>query len=465
MSVFREYDIRGLAETDLHNPFCFALGRTLARRLKIENEKSVYIGKDVRLSSDRIATALAAGFLFEGIDVSIIPTGPTPLLYFAAKVEVSGFQTASGVMVTGSHNPPEYNGFKTVLNGRTLHGSDIQEIGQELAPLLAEHPNEIPTAALKFSAKESARAPDYIKYMVSNIRRGKKLKVVVDAGNGAGGPIALETYRALGHEVIPLFCDFDGQFPNHHPDPTVPKNLTHLIAEVKKTGADLGIGFDGDADRIGAVSSTGQILFGDQLVLYFSRDILKEDPGATIISEVKSSKVLFDTLKKWGANPIIWKTGHSLIKAKLKETNAALAGEMSGHMFFSNRYFGFDDAIYSGARLLEGLSLRDETLDQFLASLPAVINTPEIRVDYPDSRKFELVKAFVELARKNFGSQVLDIDGARVSFPKGWGLLRASNTQPVLVLRFEGETQSALDDIKAQFLKILRSIDPGFEIP
>jgi phosphomannomutase / phosphoglucomutase len=465
MSVFREYDVRGIADRDLLDPLVFSLGRALARRALSVGEKNIFVGQDVRISSERLATTLSAGLLFEGLEVRRLAQGPTPLLYFSAKVQEKDFPTSSGIMVTGSHNPPEYNGFKMVVGGDTLHGSEIQELQKEVAPLLTSFAPEHLQKARKLKFTTSARENEYIEFTRNNIRRGRKLKIVIDGGNGAGGPLALATYQALGHEVIPIFCEFDGTFPNHHPDPTVPKNLIYLQEKVRSTGADLGIAFDGDADRIGAVSATGQILFGDQLVLYFSRDILAEVPGATIISEVKSSKVLFDTLAKWGAKPIIWKTGHSLIKAKLKETGAALAGEMSGHMFFAHRFFGFDDALYAGARLIEGLSLRNETLDEFLASLPPAINTPELRIDYPDSKKFELVSEFVARAKSRFGNQVLDIDGARISFPRGWGLLRASNTQPVLVMRFEGEDQKSLEEVSLQFASILKDIDPSIEIP
>ncbi len=465
MSIFREYDIRGVADRDLIDPIVFSLGRILARRALKAGDRNIFVGEDVRISSDRLAATLSAAFRFEGLQVRRLNPGPTPLLYFAAKVEQPNFPTQSGVMITGSHNPPEYNGFKMVIGGNTLFGEDIQEIAREVQPLLANFDLKEFESAKTLAVERVNREEEYVRFLKENIRPEKKLKVVVDAGNGAAGPLAVATYKALGFEVIPLFCEFDGSFPNHHPDPTVPKNLVYLQDKVRSTGADLGIGFDGDGDRIGAVTSTGQIVYGDQLVLYFSRDILKNTPGATIISEVKSSKVLYDTLAKWGAKPIIWKTGHSLIKAKLKETKAALAGEMSGHMFFADRYFGFDDALYAGARLLEGLSQRDESLDEFLASLPPAVNTPELRIDYPDSKKFTLVKEFVRRSREKFGNQVLDIDGARISFPKGWGLLRASNTQPVLVMRFEAENLPSLQAVSEEFALILKDIDASIEIP
>lgn len=460
MSIFREYDVRGVADRDLTNEVAWALGKTLGNWALKAGDKNVYVGRDVRLSSPRLAMALAAGFEAAGCTVRRLSAGPTPLLYFAAAQEVPGFSTQTGVMVTGSHNPPEYNGFKMVVHGKTLFGDDIQTLRKDVEAQLALAPQEI-----KSSSPEVDRIPDYVNYVRGNIKMQRRLKVVVDAGNGAAGDLAVRTYEAMGCDVIPLFCEPDGNFPNHHPDPTVPKNLQDIIAKVKECKADLGIAFDGDGDRIGAVSATGQILFGDHLVLYYARDILKEIPGATIISEVKSSQILYDLLEKWGAKPILWKTGHSLIKAKLKETHGALAGEMSGHMFFSHRFFGFDDAIYAGARLLEGLAQKTESLDDFLHSLPKAINTPELRVEYPDAKKFELVAAFTQKAKKLFGSAVNDIDGARIKLHGGWGLLRASNTQPVLVLRFEAPDHTLLKKIHGEFSALLKEIDSSIEVP
>jgi phosphomannomutase/phosphoglucomutase len=461
MSIFREYDVRGLADRELNDKLCWALGRALAERVKASGDSRAYVGRDVRLSSPRISASLAAGFEAGGVKTRIQAPGPTPLLYFCAHEAVADFPTKSGVMVTGSHNPPEYNGFKMVIGGKTLFGDDIQKLRGEVESFLDKAPAKV---AGDFEACD--RSEDYIDYLRRTLKIQRKIKVVVDAGNGAAGPLAVDTYRALGCEVIPLFCDPDGRFPNHHPDPTVPKNLEHLIAKVKETGAELGIGFDGDGDRIGAVSGTGRILFGDHLVLYYARDILKEIPGATVISEVKSSQVLYDTLAKWGAKGILWKTGHSLIKAKLKETHAALAGEMSGHMFFAHRFFGFDDAVYAGARLLEGLSQRPETLDAFLDSLPPAINTPEIRVDCDDNKKFGVVERFTRLAKEKWGAAAVnDIDGARVKLHGGWGLLRASNTQPVLVLRFEAPDQKLLKQVRDDFAGLLASVDPEVRVP
>ncbi len=459
-SAFREYDIRGIADRDLSDDFVWALGRALGDLIRSKGNTRTYVGQDVRLSSPRLARALSEGLQASGIETRVLSPGPTPLLYFMAYKPESDFETRSGIMITGSHNPAEYNGFKMVIAGSTLHGDTIQSLAAPVAQYRMQFQG--------LSSPEPELHHVYSRYVgtiAPTLKLGRKLRVVLDGGNGAGGPLGLEFYKALGCEVIPLFCDPDGRFPNHHPDPTVPKNLVDLQKKVLSEKADLGIAFDGDADRIGAVSASGQILFGDHLVLYFARDILKDLPGSTIISEVKSSQILYDTLAKWGAKPVIWKTGHSLIKAKLKETHAALAGEMSGHMFFAHRYYGYDDALYAGARLMEGLSLRTESLDEFLASLPPAINTPEIRVDCPDERKFGIVERFIAQAKAKYGSDVLDIDGARVKMFGGWGLLRASNTQPVLVLRFEAPNKAALQQIRDEFATVLKSIDASVEVP
>lgn len=466
MSIFREYDIRGIADQDLSDSFVFSLGRALGDRVREAGDTACYIGQDVRHSSPRLVKALAAGMKKSDVAVRVLSPGPTPLTYFMSHNPEPDFKTRSAVMTTGSHNPSDYNGFKMVIGGSTLHGDAISN----LRPLVDEYEQGFlkdgDFSALDEIPDEHDFYSSYVDQLKGDLKISPDLHVVVDGGNGAGGQLGVQFYEALGCKVTPLFCDADGDFPNHHPDPTVPANLKHLQEKVIELGADVGIAYDGDGDRIGAVSSTGRILFGDQLVLYFSRDILKELPGSTIISEVKSSQVLYDTLAEWGANPIIWKTGHSLIKAKLKETGAQLAGEMSGHIFFAHRFFGFDDAIYSGARLLECMSNhRDETLDQFLDSLPPAINTPELRVDTEDSKKFEIVKAFTEKAKEQYGDDVLDIDGARVKLLGGWGLLRASNTQPVLVLRFEAPSPKDLTKIRNVFADILKDIDSSVVVP
>lgn len=461
MGIFREYDIRGVADRDIPDAFGWALGRILAKRVTAAGDTNVYVGRDVRVSSPRLSNALARGFEDGGVNVRLLAPGPTPLLYFAASCAVHDFPTRSGIMVTASHNPAEYNGFKMVIGGKTIFGADIMALESEVRALVSEAPG-----AFQPKAKEFDRSQDYIDFVAKNIRPGRSLKFVLDGGNGAGGPLGLATYAALGCEVIPLFCEPDGAFPNHHPDPTVPANLKHLIEKVRETKADFGIAYDGDGDRIGAVTGSGRIMYGDQLVLFYSREILKERPGATIISEVKSSQILYETLAKWGAAPILWKTGHSLIKAKLKETHAALAGEMSGHMFFAHRYLGFDDAIFAGAKLIEGLRECGETLDDFMKSLPPTVNTPELRVDCDDEKKFGIVESFLKEARRRYPKEdIVDIDGARIKAHGGWGLMRASNTGPVLVMRFEAPDLERLAKIRNDFAEILSRLDPSLVIP
>jgi len=467
MSIFRENDIRGLADTELTTEKVWSIGAAFGQKVRDAGEQHCYVGQDVRLSSPRLVKALCAGLEYVGVEVRVLAPGPSPLLYFAATLGDKDFPTKSGIMITGSHNPAEYNGFKAVVNDETLHGADIRKIAALSLKFLADVPD-----AKEILKKEHALVDleeRYVNFVKSNIRPLKhKIKVVLDAGNGAAGPLAIKAFKAIGCEVVPLYCDPDGRFPNHHPDPTIHKNLVDLIKTVKETKADLGIGFDGDGDRIGAVTPTGRIMAGDNMVLYFAREIIKEIPKATIISEVKSSQVLYDELEKMGAKPIVWKTGHSLIKAKLKETKAALAGEMSGHMFFAHRYLAFDDAIYAGARLVEALDTRlPETLEDFMAKLPPVVNTPEIRIDCDDDKKFGIVEKFVSHAKELVGpANVLDIDGARVKFAQnGWGLLRASNTQPVLVMRFEAQSVAAMSEIRDFFVKALAKIDASVEVP
>ncbi len=379
------------------------------------------------------------------IDVDMVPT---PLLYFSLhELDMDG-----GVQVTGSHNPPEFNGLKICLDGTSIHGEEIQEIRRIMESGMFR--------AGSGTLDKTDITSSYIEFMSKNILPGRiPRRVVVDAGNGAGGPVACEVYQRLGFEVIPLFCDPDGRFPNHHPDPTIPEYLEPLIEKVKETSSDLGIAFDGDADRIGVIDQQGHIVWGDQLMVLFSRDLLERHPGASIIGEVKCSQVLYDDIKRHGGKAIMWKAGHSLIKSKMKEEGALLGGEMSGHLFFSERYFGFDDAIYAGARLLEILSRSAEPLSKHLADIPVMVNTPEIRLECPDDKKFQVVADLAGEFKKDY--QVIDVDGARVLFDKGWGLVRASNTQPVLVLRFEAEDKETLEKIREIFMeKLRRRISP-----
>ncbi|ABS24384.1 phosphomannomutase/phosphoglucomutase [Anaeromyxobacter sp. Fw109-5] len=435
-TIFREYDIRGLVDQDLTEHAVHLVGKALGTRIREAGGRKAAVGRDARLSGERFRDAMVSALTSTGIDVLDLGVVPTPLTYFAAHTAgVDGI-----CMITGSHNPPEYNGLKVGLGAATFHGEEIQALRR-----LAE--------SGRFASGSGTVSPydvitPYRKYVRENLRLGgRKLKVVVDAGNGTGGVIAVPILEALGVEVVPLFIDMDGRFPNHHPDPTVEKNLEHLKAKVLETKADLGIAYDGDADRVGAVDERGRVLWGDQIMILFSRALLAEEPGAAIVGEVKCSMSLYDDIAKRGGRAIMWKAGHSLIKAKMKEERALLAGEMSGHIFFAHRWFGFDDGIYSSARLVELLSRTDAPLSALLADVPRTESTPELRVDCPEDKKFEVVRRAQEFFAARY--EAVTVDGVRVVFPDGWGLVRASNTQPLLVLRFEARTKERLDEIEA----------------
>jgi phosphomannomutase/phosphoglucomutase len=395
----------------------------------------VSVGRDCRLTSDRYAAAVIDGLRATGLAVLDLGVCPTPLVYFS----LFHWDLDGGIQVTGSHNPADYNGFKVCLGKEALHGAQIQDLRRR-----------IDTAQFRTGSgtvEPRPVIPGYEDFVVETIGRlARSSHVVVDAGNGTAGPIAPPIYRRLGARITELFCDMDGRFPNHHPDPTVPENMQALIRTVAASGAELGIAFDGDADRIGVVSATGRIIWGDELLVLYARDLLSRHPGATIVSEVKCSQRLYDDIARHGGRGIMWKAGHSLLKAKMRETGALLGGEMSGHIFLKERYFGYDDAIFAGARLLEILA-RHRSIDDLLADLPPAHTTPEIRVDCPDDVKFKVA----DRVRDGFraaGMDIIDIDGVRVRFPHGWGLVRASNTQPVLVMRFEAETPEALADYR-----------------
>ncbi len=448
--IFRQYDIRGLVDKDLTPESVETLGKAMGTYFRLDNRKQVALGRDCRLSSPEFSEVLSKGLMSTGCDVVELGTIPTPLLYFAIYYK----KMEAGVMITGSHNPPEYNGFKMMLGEDTLYGPAIQDI---LKIIQKEEFKEEDVGV-----KESYDiVPEYENYVVENINLHKKIKVVVDAGNGTGGVVAVPIFKKLGCEVIELFCEMDGTFPNHHPDPTLPEALETLIETVASSHADLGIAYDGDADRIGVIDDKGNIIWGDQLMIIFARDILPSNPGAPIISEVKASKLLYEEVEKLGGRPIMWKTGHSLIKKKIKEEKALVAGEMSGHIFFADRFFGFDDAIYSSARLLEILSRSDKKLSEMLADLPRTYHTPEIRVYASDAVKFKIVEDVKkELSQKY---PIVDIDGVRAQFPKGWGLVRASNTQEALVLRFEADTEKDLAAIRKEVEKTVERAIQGLE--
>jgi phosphomannomutase/phosphoglucomutase len=433
-TLFREYDIRGVVDRDMTDEAVHLVGKGLGTMVRKAGGSKVVVGRDCRLSGGRFAEMMITGLNATGVDVVDVGVVPTPLTYFAAcTLDVDGL-----CMITGSHNPAEYNGLKVGVGKTTLHGAGIQELRRMVESEKFIH------------GKGTTRVHDivtpYKEYVRQNLSFGpRKLKVVVDAGNGTGGVIAVPIFKALGIEVVPLFVEMDGRFPNHHPDPTVEENLEQLKKKVLEVKADVGIAYDGDADRVGAVDERGGVLWGDQLMILFSRALLEENPGAAIVGEVKCSMNLYDDIAKKGGRPIMWKAGHSLIKAKMKEEGALLAGEMSGHIFFAHRWFGFDDGIYSSARLLELLSRTDAPLSSLLSDVPKTFASPEIRFDCPEDKKFEIVRRAQEWFAARY--EAVTVDGVRVTFPDGWGLVRASNTQPLLVLRFEATSERRLEEI------------------
>ncbi len=446
--IFREYDIRGRVEADLTPETVFSIGKGFGTYAARNGVVSLMLGRDCRLSSPSFRDAMSEGLLTTGLNVVDVGICPTPLLYFS----IIRFGGDGGVMITGSHNPPEFNGFKMCVGPSTLYGGKIQEIRRIIEQ------GDFESGKGRESRREVVA--DYSGYVKSNISIPRRLKVVVDAGNGTAGPVAPVLFRAMGLEVVELFCEMDGRFPNHFPDPTVPENLRHLIREVRETGADVGVAYDGDADRIGAVDEKGNVLYGDYLLALFAREILGRKPGATIISEVKASQNLYDDIARNGGRPVMWKAGHSLIKQKMKEESAEVAGEMSGHIFFADRYLGFDDAIYASARLFEILARSDRPLSEMLSDLPPVVATPEIRVDCPDERKFHIAARVAEIVRP-LAREVIDVDGVRALFDGGWGLVRASNTQPVLVLRFEGKDRETVERIRGVMERAVENAKAG----
>ncbi len=441
--VFRQYDIRGHAERDFDDDFVHALGLSLGTFYEKRGLKRVAVGRDCRLSSPRLYEALCRGLLETGVGVVDIGVGPTPLLYFA----VHHLGLDGGVQITGSHNPPDENGFKMMVGKGSLYGDDIVELRDTIE---SARFHRGPSGNLESVDPR----PAYIEHAKSDISLGRTdLRFAIDAGNGAGGPLALDTMHALGLSPVALLCEMDGTFPVHHADPTEPETLELLRERVLGEGLELGFAYDGDADRVGVIDSRGEVIWGDKLMIILSRALLAKHPGATIIGEVKCSQTMYDDIAARGGRGILWKTGHSLIKTKMKEEEALLAGEMSGHIFFADRYFGFDDALYATLRILEILSHSEIPLHEMLADVPETFATPEIRVACDDAEKFSLVQQVVEHYRPTH--ELADIDGARIQFDGGWALVRASNTQAVLVLRFEADSEARLAEIRAEVESVL----------
>ena len=444
--IFREYDIRGLVDKDLTPDSTERIGKGIGTYIRRNGGKTLTVGYDMRGSSIPFRDSLIRGLNSTGCDVIDIGLVPTPVAYFS----LYHLKPDGGVMITGSHNPPEFNGFKISHGLHSLYGDRIQEL-RRLINL-----NEFDFGVGKLSHANILE--DYIKDVSSSVNISRSVKVVVDGGNGCFGIVGPKLLNRIGANITELYCEPDGDFPNHHPDPTVAKNMVDLIDKVKEEGAELGIGFDGDADRIGIVDEKGNMLWGDQLLMLFARDILKRNPGATVVGEVKCSQNLFKDIEEHGGTAVMSAAGHSLIKKKMQETNALLGGEMSGHVCFADSYYGFDDAIYAACRILQIVASSKVKVSEMLLDVPKTAATPEIRVDCPDDRKFEIVRELTESFSNKY--DVIDIDGARVNFDKGWALIRASNTQPVIVFRFEANNAERLDEIISLVRKAMSKYEP-----
>ncbi len=450
-NIFRAYDIRGIVETALTPEVVKLIGQALGSLYP--QSQTVVIGRDGRLSSATLANQLSQGFQASGRDVVDIGEVPTPVLYYATYK----LNTGAGVMVTGSHNPPEYNGLKIVMDGKTLHGDDIQAVYQCIVD------NKLNNASGSF--RQENLLPNYIQRICEDVSLERPLHIGVDCGNGVPGPAALELFKKLGCEVEPLFCDIDGTFPNHHPNPSDPKNLEDLITLVKQKNLDLGLAFDGDGDRVGVIDDQGKVLWADRQMMLYSRDVLSRNTGAKIIFDVKSTRNLQTVIEQAGGEPIMWKTGHSFIKNKMAETGALLAGEMSGHIFFKERWYGFDDALYSAARLLEIIAKQNLSSSELFSSLPNAVNTPELNVHFQeDGAQHKFMQQFAKQVNLP-GAEITTIDGIRADYPYGWGLVRASNTTPSLVIRFEAENTTQIEDMQTSFREQMKKIDSALELP
>jgi phosphomannomutase/phosphoglucomutase len=450
--IFKAYDIRGIVDKSLTTDGVREIGKALGSEAMEKSVTAVVIGWDGRLTGPGLATALSEGFLSTGCHVIEIGQVPTPVLYYATVK----FGTGSGVQVTGSHNPPEYNGLKMMIGGTTLSGDAIQAIKQRARS------GNFQSGQGNINRREILGK--YHQAVINDVSLEKSLKVVIDCGNGVAGAVAPQVFRDLGCEVIELFCEVDGNFPNHHPDPSQLQNLQDLIRAVAEHNADFGMAFDGDGDRLGIVSSSGEVIWPDRQMALFSRAILEQNPGAEIIFDVKCSQVLPKIIKDAGGVATMWKTGHSFMKSKLKESGAVLAGEMSGHIFFNDRWGGFDDGIYTGARLCELLSRTDKSLDQVFAEIPNTVNTPELRLEMEEGEHYQLVEKLVACAKFD-DAVVTTIDGVRVDFEEGFGLIRASNTTPTVIFRFEAATESQMENIQERFRALILGVDSSLELP
>lgn len=452
-TAFRTYDIRGIVGKALTEETVFYIGKAFGSLVRDLGENHMVIARDGRISSPILIKSLASGIQSTGCNVVDIGMVPTPVLYYATHF----LKEHSGVMLTGSHNPPEYNGLKSVIQGKTLSEQGIKDLYQRIIEKRF-HEGEGSYQALNVESH-------YIEDIVSKIKLNRRLKVVIDAGNGATGQIAPKLFRALDCDVHEIFCEVDGNFPNHHPDPTQEENLQDLIRVVKEKNADIGLAFDGDGDRVGIVTNRGSIISSDRLLMLFSKALLADHPGSSIIFDVKCTNNLSALIHSLGGNPIMWKTGHSLIKAKMQETNALLAGEMSGHLFFKDRWYGFDDGLYAGARLLEILAGETQDCETIFAGIPNSVITPELRVAVKEEEKFQLMQKLIDHAAFDQAKEVNTIDGLRVSFDQGWGLVRPSNTTPYLILRFEAMNEAVLQEIQELFREWMLSVRADLDLP
>lgn len=455
-SVFKAYDIRGIVPDALNPAFALALGRALADQARAQGINALVIGRDGRLSSPELSQALQDGILDGGVDTIDIGEVPTPLVYYAAYTQ----KTGSGVAITGSHNPPQYNGFKMMMGGKALYGPGVLA----LRDAMNASAGQAAPVAQRGTRRELNLIDEYIQRIVGDVKLARPLKIAIDCGNGVAGAVAPKLFRALGCEVTELFCKVDGTFPNHHPDPADPHNLEDLIHCLATTDCEVGLAFDGDGDRLGVVTKSGQIIWPDRQLILFARDVLQRCPGETIIYDVKCSRHVGLAVQEAGGQPLMWQTGHSLVKAKLAETGAPLAGEMSGHIFFKERWFGFDDGLYTGARLLEIIS-RFANPSEPLEALPQAVSTPELKLEMEEGQPFALIKTLQEQGKFDGSLRVVTIDGVRAEYADGFGLARASNTTPVVVLRFEADTAEALTRIQNDFREQLQRLAPNAAMP